>query len=311
MLLAALWLQATFVTGAAIAPSDLSRRQLSTPLRIMPLGDSITRGSMSNNTNGYRGYLQNRLVGVSFDFIGTLADGTMKDRSHQGHSGKVISDIRDFSLGSVGARPNVILVHAGTNDVHLQRDEANAPDRLASLVDQLFKHCPDATILVAKIIAANSPPLQARIDAYNSVVETRIASRAADGKHVALVDMSRILDMNTDLADTKHPNDLGYAKMAVAWLKGIQEAESKGWIKDPVEPEVTDGVGLNDDDNDNPGNSECAGSRWRKETNVANIRIWEDKGQIFDGYKAAKPENVHFADVTGGFYSDRTHALRL
>ena len=265
----------------------------------MPLGDSITRGSMSSNDNGYRGPLQQKLSGVDFDFIGTLLDGNMKDRSHQGHSGKVISEITAFSSASIGARPNVILLHAGTNDLDLQRDVANAPDRLAGLIDRLAKECPDATILVAKIIGANKPELQTRIDAYNSAVATDVKSRADDGKHVAIVDMSGILDYATDLADIKHPNDSGYAKMAAAWYEGIVAAHSKGWIEKPVKPEVTNGVGLN---NGGGTDDRCSGPNWVKNVNVANlVRIWEEKGKVFDGYKTATLDNVHFADVTGVF----------
>ncbi|SPO04161.1 uncharacterized protein DNG_06844 [Cephalotrichum gorgonifer] len=216
-LLAALWLQVSLSAGIALTPPERWRRDLSTPLRIMPLGDSITRGSLSTNLNGYRGYLQTKLDGAPFDFIGTLADGSMTDRSHEGHSGKVLNDIQ-------------------------------TPDRLETLVGRLFEHCPDSTVLVAQIIGANDTELQGSIDAYNSEVAARIGSRTTSGEHVALVDMSRILDLATDFADTKHPNDLVYAKMAAAWYEGIQQADLKGWIRDPVEPEVACGVGLNDSD---------------------------------------------------------------
>ena len=302
VLLAALCLQLAVVFGTPTAPlSTLSRRVLRTELRIMPLGDSITRGSLSTNTNGYRGPLQKKLNTINWDFIGTLADGTMKDPSHQGHSGKMISDIASYSLESVGARPNLILLHAGTNDVDLQRDIENAPDRLAALVDQLLKRCPDATVLVAQIIGSKSADLQARIDRFNDAVAALINSRAKSGKHVALVDMSRILDPSKDLADNKHPNDSGYAKMAEAWFAAIEKAEEKEWFGDPLKPEVTVGVGLNNGEGGSSGNVQCDGPRWVKHENAGSIKIWEGRGQIFDGYPGSKPENVLFSDVTGAF----------
>ena len=305
MFFTALWLQAILVSSAAVSPSGLRRRaDISTPLRIMPLGDSITRGSMSSNTNGYRGPLQEKLAGVDFDFIGTLVDGTMRDRSHQGHSGKVISEIKEFSSASLGARPNVILLHAGTNDLDLQRDVPNAPKRLAGLIDHLADKCPDATILVAQIIGANKPELQARIDAFNTEVASHVRSRASDGKHIALVDMTHIT--GGDLADIKHPNDAGYAKMAAAWYEGILAANSKGWIEKPVKPEVTNGVGLNDGSGGGSGGGKCSGPNWVKNVMAANVvRIWDEKGQIFGGYETASLDNVHFADVTG----ESTHPL--
>ena len=38
-----------------------------------------------------------------------------------------------------------------------------------------------------------------------------------------------------DLSDRKHPNSLGYGKMAAAWYDTITEANSKGWIQSPIE----------------------------------------------------------------------------
>ncbi|KAK3943430.1 hypothetical protein QBC46DRAFT_377787 [Diplogelasinospora grovesii] len=38
-----------------------------------------------------------------------------------------------------------------------------------------------------------------------------------------------------DLNDTRHPNDVGYQKMAVVWNQGISEALSKGYITNPAE----------------------------------------------------------------------------
>jgi len=267
----------------------------------MPLGDSITRGSLSSNTNGYRGPLQKLLNTINWDFVGSLSDGNMKDPSHQGHSGKMISDIASYVTQSIGVRPNLILLHAGTNDIDLERDVAGAPARLAALVDQLLQRCPDATVLVAQIIGAKSADLQARLDTYNAAVATLINSRARSGKQVALVDMGHLLDPSKDLADNKHPNDSGYAKMAQAWYAAIEVAEEKEWFGDPLKPEVTVGVGLNQD-SDNGGSSsnpKCDGPRWIKQESIANIRTWEERGLIFAGYPGAKPENIIFADVTG------------
>lgn len=297
-LLTAIGLQVGAAPLSSPEASDLVRRDVSANLRIMPLGDSITRGSLSSQINGYRGPLQDLLSDVPFDFIGTMADGNMKDTAHEGHSGKVLSEISTFSLDSVGARPNVILLHGGTNDLDLDRDVSNAPDRLGDLIDQLLDHCSDAVVIAAKIISANPPDLQTKIESYNAAVEKIVKSKASAGKHVQLVDMQNILTLPSDLADDKHPNDGGYSKMADAWYKAILEADKKGWIKDPVKPEVKNGVGLNSGDG---GQGECPGSNWIKNENAASVRIWQGKGQVFSGYDSASLENVIFADVTGMF----------
>ena len=62
-------------------------------LRIMPLGDSITRGDKSQDTAGYRGPLWTKLLaaGYNVDYVGSATDyaGTVSgmDVNHEGHSG--------------------------------------------------------------------------------------------------------------------------------------------------------------------------------------------------------------------------------
>ena len=67
--------------------------QAAPSLRIMPLGDSITRGDKSQDTAGYRGPLWTKLLaaGYNVDYVGTATDypGTVSgmDVNHEGHSG--------------------------------------------------------------------------------------------------------------------------------------------------------------------------------------------------------------------------------
>lgn len=67
-------------------------------LRIMPVGDSITKGSGSSHKTGYRRPLRKKLTGrgVSVDVIGTLHDGNMVDNDHQGHSGEFLMEVKEY-----------------------------------------------------------------------------------------------------------------------------------------------------------------------------------------------------------------------
>lgn len=65
---------------------------------------------------------------------------------------------------SLAQKPNVILLHAGTNDMSPDisvstegRDPAAAAERLGALIDKMLQKCPDATILVAMIISTTRP----------------------------------------------------------------------------------------------------------------------------------------------------------
>ena len=58
--------------------------------RIMPLGDSITRGYIGSAFHwGYRKPLYDNLTtgGYSFDFVGSQFDGSFPDPNHEGHDG--------------------------------------------------------------------------------------------------------------------------------------------------------------------------------------------------------------------------------
>jgi len=107
--------------SAQAAPSDSKERK---PLRILPLGDSITRGSYLSkavglphpDSGGWRKALQDKLraTGLTFDFVGELnyaafgRDGVVDpnfDPDHQGLAG--FSNARILTGGVVPTPPDV------------------------------------------------------------------------------------------------------------------------------------------------------------------------------------------------------------
>lgn len=157
----------------------------------------------------------------------------MADNDNEGHNGATISQIASFAKASLPERPNVVLLHAGTNDLNEAIDPVNAPSRLGSLIDEIVAACPDAAVLVAQIIPSSNSNTEARIITYNDAIPEVIAQRADAGNHVMLVDMSAALTTG-DLFDSLHPNDGGYKKMADVWYRGLQLANGAGWITEPV-----------------------------------------------------------------------------
>ncbi|MEV5313674.1 GDSL-type esterase/lipase family protein [Streptomyces sp. NPDC052610] len=213
---------------AAADPADL---------RLLPVGDSITYGENSTTLNGYRDPLWDYLAMSSEtlwarDFVGSQRSGNMRDPDHEGHPGARIDEIMGEARCSVPAhRPNVVTLHAGTNDMNQQYQLATAPDRLGRLIDQILADAPEAVVLVATLIPSSKAGMQPRIDAYNARVPEVVRARQAQGKHVLLVDMSAV---TTADVDGSHPDDTGYRKMAQAFHGGIVRAEQNGWITDPV-----------------------------------------------------------------------------
>ncbi|KAF4960064.1 hypothetical protein FSARC_10559 [Fusarium sarcochroum] len=214
-------------------------------IRVLPLGDSITKGTGSTGLVGYRGPLRQQILkqGVKANMVGTLKNGNMVDGDHEGHSGKFLADINGYWQTPIKARPNVVLIHAGTNNMDKGIDLDIAADILADIVDGIFKVASDVTICVAPVIWANNAKMQANTDIFNPKVRSLIASRQKAGKHILEVPIDIKVD---DLDDDKHPNDQGYEKMANAWLKAILQADQRGWLKTPIKmsPDDAPGTGL-------------------------------------------------------------------
>ncbi|AQZ62544.1 unnamed protein product [[Actinomadura] parvosata subsp. kistnae] len=215
----------------------ISNLQIHQGLRVMPLGDSITYGQESIDGNGYRddlfGYLKNLARDVNF--VGSVRHGTMDDPDNEGHPGDRIDEIGHITDCTVRRyKPNLITLHAGTNDMNQNYNLASAPSRLKSLISQALSTSPAATVLVAKLIPTAKPGLQPRIDAYNAALPGVVSDLQQEGKRVLLVDMKRVL-VSDGLQNDAHPTDAGYRKMAAAWFGGVLEAHARGWIRQPGE----------------------------------------------------------------------------
>ncbi|WP_128436021.1 ricin-type beta-trefoil lectin domain protein [Streptomyces cyaneus] len=226
---------ATAVLGVTVAGVTPASAASNTPLRVMPLGDSITWGVGSSTGNGYRGPLWNQLAadGHPLDFVGTLRGGSMSDPDNEGHSGYKIHQIAALADAPLTRyRPNVVTLMVGTNDLNESYQVSTATARLKSLVNQITVDVPDATVLVASLVVSTSGSEEQYRAAYNRAIPQIVSEAQAAGKHVAYVDMSSLT--TADLADTLHPNDAGYQKMADAFHRGVRSVDSAGWLRNPA-----------------------------------------------------------------------------
>ncbi len=155
----------------------------------------------------------------------------MADNDNEGHSGFTISQLANDpgTRSSLAQRPNVVLLHIGTNDMNLNSDTTNAPTRLGSLIDQVFTASPDAVLIVAQIIASTLASTQSLIATYNAAVPGVVATRRNAGKKVLVVDMGSLLT-SSDMSDFLHPNNQGYSKMANAWSTALENADALGFF---------------------------------------------------------------------------------
>ncbi|CAG8978236.1 hypothetical protein HYALB_00010727 [Hymenoscyphus albidus] len=197
-----------------------------TALRILALGDSITFGFNENPGNSYRRFLQCSLstAGIPVSYIGSLTNGDWTNNANEGYTGQEITQILTSASKILAQKPspNVVLIHAGSNDIIHNTDLANAPKRLGAMIDSVVEKT-DAAVLVAKIIGFGAGVTQynAATDTYNSAIEGVVAERTKKGLRVKVVDMRAVVTAS-DLVDGVHPKASGFKKMAKVWLDGLQ-----------------------------------------------------------------------------------------
>jgi lysophospholipase L1-like esterase len=214
-----------------------------TPCKVLPFGDSITRGAKSSDDAGYRSALFKLIVAAKqkATFTGSLSNGPSQvsgqsfPRMHEGRPGWTIDpgyNMLSSSYGGISSlvpspalngNPNIILLMIGTNDL-FARDAANMATRLEVLLDKIAQNAPNALIVLAQITPlGHSDP---NLTAYNAKIPGIVQSHAAKGQHIIGVDMSKL--PTSDLADGTHPTDQGYAYMANIWYAAIKDLLTDG-----------------------------------------------------------------------------------
>ena len=141
----------------------------------------------------------------------------MPNNQNDGFPGFTISEIAFTAklTGALAQRPNVILLHAGTNDMNNdppRQPYATAPERLGDFIDQLLAAVPGTLIIVAQIIQSGNAGTKDRIPVFNDAIPDIVAQRAEKGAKIQLVDMSSIGVDGVDLVDGVHPNDTGESR---------------------------------------------------------------------------------------------------
>lgn len=230
-----LTLFALFLSLVNGRPHETSKNldtRATTNLRILPLGDSITFGYINGGgSNGYRERLLADLKSAAYtvDFVGSQKSGNMADNDNEGHSGFTINQIRGVAAKGLAFRPNVVLLHAGTNDLNRgnpsSEPNSDAPNRLGALLDDVLKAVPQAVVIVAKIIPSKNSGLNSAIQAFNNALPAMVATRTSKGSNVSIVDMNVLT--SSELSDNLHPNVAGYSRMGDIWFAGIKAASSK------------------------------------------------------------------------------------
>ncbi|MFI5495304.1 SGNH/GDSL hydrolase family protein [Actinoplanes sp. NPDC051859] len=189
-------------------------------LRVLPLGDSITRGTGSPTRSSYRMALAERLLkgGIQINYVGSQRNGTGSDVNHEGHGGWTIDELSAELDGWLDTyRPDVVLVHAGTNNITQGHGPTATARKLSAMLDQIRAKAPTAYIFVAQIATSRMPTEAAQDRVYNRLIPKLVAEKQDD--RITVVDQSSVRGI--DLHDLRHPNDFGYSKMAWNWYQAM------------------------------------------------------------------------------------------
>ncbi|MFD1370099.1 cellulose binding domain-containing protein [Actinoplanes sichuanensis] len=226
-------------------------------VRIMALGDSITAGP-----GCWRAKLWHSLQTTGHtdvDFVGTQSDGGgcnpgySYDFDHEGHGGFSATGIaanNQLPPWLTAARPDVVLMHLGTND--MWGGYIPLSDKLTAftkLVGQMRAQNPAMKIIVAQIIpmsAAACATCPADVAAFNRAPPSWAAGLSTSQSPIVLADLWTGYDAVADNVDGVHPNDNGFRKMADAWypvlagvLGGTTTPPSTPPTTDPTSPPPT------------------------------------------------------------------------
>ncbi|KAK8051102.1 hypothetical protein PG993_002487 [Apiospora rasikravindrae] len=253
MLLGSLLIAAHALVASADSTSDSHyldfsrityKRADAVPLRIMPVGASVTFGVGSTTGDSYRKDLLDLLKaqGMTAEMVGSKQNGKdFANNQVEATSGFVIAQIaKSVKAAAPKFKPNLVLLDAGTNNCNKGGEVPDAGQSVAAMIDDIYQSSPGATVVLATVLANKDAAQDKCRQGVNAQYQTLAADMAAKKAKFVLVDMRSPEGPTTaDLHDSRHPNDAGYAKMAAVWLKGIQEAQTKGFLTAPVAAETS------------------------------------------------------------------------
>jgi lysophospholipase L1-like esterase len=196
-----------------------------TPLKIMPLGNSITQGS--HIFPSYRYELWKMLIdaGVNFEFVGSqnlnwhfdtkaeapsprvneTYNGKTFSNIHEGHWGWKVDEVLNGKDGQRNKqtlshwvrrhKPDIVLLHLGTNDLFYSQTPQSTIEELRMVVAEIRKESPGVTIFMAQLIPAYldntlDNPTNQRITQYNQLMVDLAASLNTAQSPVILVDQN-------------------------------------------------------------------------------------------------------------------------
>ena len=237
-------LAAVVIAAAAPALAQVARdgvakrRDVAQPIRILPLGDSITQGGRQDRpeyTYRYPLFYMLKDAGYAVDFIGSLNTGLQPeavwpdkngvpfDRDHEGHYGISTLEARkrlpDW-MEKYAAPADMALIHLGSNDYDAANYDRAIITPLKEIIALLRQKNPNVVILVGHMLESGR-----KARALRPMIERMVREQHLPQSPVVSVAFYEGWiskpGPGSDTFDWAHPNPQGQQKMADKWFAAM------------------------------------------------------------------------------------------
>lgn len=219
-----------------LCPAPMSALPPSLPaqVRVLPLGDSLTRGALNGAQDVSGGYrtplyrsLESSFPAKSWTSMGSQSTnpGSAPDFArHAGINAETTAGLAQRIDAELTSTPHVALLLSGTNDAYQGKlTVAQSMSNLERVVGRLLE-AGALQVYVAVPISVHPPT--ATVALRLAPLQRALREKDWGNARVLTVDMSQILAPEDYAPDGIHPgsNGVGYAKMARAWHESIVAA---------------------------------------------------------------------------------------
>jgi lysophospholipase L1-like esterase len=198
---------------------------LASPLTFMPMGDSITQGTVPG---GYRAPLYSLLTADGYDISyqgdqDTSPGGGLpaNQDNHEGIAGDTSAQVQ-AQIDSSGivqtAQPNAVLLLIGTNDIGYGASIPTTDANVTALMNDIISKDPTVHIFLSNVLH-RADDGGGWVSAFDATLPAIVAPLAA---HVTLVDMASALTLADLDPGGLHPTQTGYDKMAAVWNAAVE-----------------------------------------------------------------------------------------